>query len=98
MRGKAQMRHQHQRAISGMDETTRSVRHLAPAAALLMVRKFLNHPAARETIRHGQARQLAAEQLALNVEAKSQQLRVCQAKGSPIKGARNSFLFMETGV
>ncbi|MEN3289754.1 MAG: citrate lyase subunit beta / citryl-CoA lyase [Bradyrhizobium sp.] len=42
------MRHQHQRSIGGLDETTRSVRHLVPAAALLVVREFLNHPAARE--------------------------------------------------
>jgi hypothetical protein len=61
------MRHQHQRSIGGLDETTRSVRHLVPAAALLVVREFLNHPAAREAIRHGEVRQLAAEQLALHV-------------------------------
>jgi hypothetical protein len=36
MRGKAKMRHQHQRAVGGLDETARSVRHLAPASALLM--------------------------------------------------------------
>jgi hypothetical protein len=71
MRREAEMCHQHQGAVSSLHKSARSVLHLAPTAALLMVRKLLQHPAAREAVRHSQARQLAAEQLALNVASSS---------------------------
>jgi hypothetical protein len=67
MRGKAQMRHQHQRAVSGRHQAARPVRHLAPGPPLGVRLDRFQDPALWQIRRHRDARQLAAEQFPLHM-------------------------------
>src|SRR6516164_2212567 len=88
MRGKAQMRHQHQRAIAGRHQAARRAWRLAARSGCRSIdSKTQRFDGSAGTATRGSSRPNSSR---CTWQEKSQQLRDCQAQGSPISGARKA--------